>query len=74
MLARGPRALQGESLEIEAVAEEGDAAAVLLEQAADAALLVVGSRGLGTAKRLVLGSVSQEVAHKARCPIAIVPS
>lgn len=66
--------LQGESLEIEAVAEQGDAAAVLVEQAADAALLVVGSRGLGTAKRLVLGSVSQEIAHKARCPIAIVPS
>ena len=66
--------LQGEPLEIEAVAEEGGPAAVLLEQAADAALLVVGSRGLGTAKRLVLGSVSHEVTHKARCPIAIVPS
>ena len=66
--------LQGESLEIEAVAEEGGPAAVLLEQAADAALLVVGSRGLGAAKRLVLGSVSKEIANQARCPIAIVPS
>ncbi len=66
--------LQGESLEIEAVAEEGGPATVLLQQAADAALLVVGSRGLGAAKRLVLGSVSKEIANQARCPIAIVPS
>jgi nucleotide-binding universal stress UspA family protein len=66
--------LHGESLEIEAIAEEGGPTAVLLGQAADAALLVVGSRGLGAAKRLVLGSVSHEIAHQARCPITIVPS
>ena len=64
--------LQGEPLEIEAVAEEGGPAAVLLEQAADAELLVVGSRGLGTAKRLMLGSVSHDLAHHARCPVVIV--
>jgi len=64
--------LQGESLEVEAVAEEGGPAAVLLEQAAGADLLVVGSRGLGTAKRLMLGSVSHELAQHARCPIVIV--
>jgi len=66
--------LQGELLEVEAIAEQGGPAAVLLGQAADAALLVVGSRGLGAAKRLVLGSVSHEIAHQARCPITIVPS
>lgn len=66
--------LQGEPLEIEAVAEEGGPAAVLLEQAADAELLVAGSRGLGAAKRLMLGSVSQDLARHARCPVVIVPS
>ena len=66
--------LQGESLEIEAVAEEGGPAAVLFEQAAAAELLVVGSRGLGAAKRLMLGSVSHHLAHHASCPIAIVRS
>ena len=64
--------LQGESLEIEALAEEGGPAAVLLEQAAEADLLVVGSRGLGAAKRLMLGSVSHNLTHHARCPVVIV--
>jgi nucleotide-binding universal stress UspA family protein len=59
---------------VEAVAVPGHAADVLLEQAAGAALLVVGSRGHGALARLVLGSVSQAVAHGARCPVAIVPA
>lgn len=64
--------LQGEPLEVEAVAEEGGPAGVLLEQAAGAELLVVGSRGLGRAKRLMLGSVSHHLAHHASCPVVIV--
>jgi nucleotide-binding universal stress UspA family protein len=64
--------LGGEPLDVEAVAEEGGAAGVLLEQAADAELLVVGSRGLGGAKRLLLGSVSEHLAHHAPCPLVIV--
>ena len=64
--------LKGEPLEVEAVAEEGGPAAILLEQAAGAELLVVGSRGLGTAKRLMLGSVSHDLAQHARCPVVIV--
>ena len=59
-------------LKVEAVAEEGGPAVVLLEQAAGAELLVVGSRGLGAAKRLLLGSVSHDVAHHASCPVVIV--
>ena len=64
--------LQGESLEVEAIVEEGGPAAVLLEQAAGAELLVVGSRGRGAAKRLMLGSVSHDLANRARCPLVIV--
>ncbi len=64
--------LQGESLEIEAIAEEGGPAAILLEQAAGAELLVVGSRGRGAAKRLLLGSVSHDLANHASCPLVIV--
>jgi nucleotide-binding universal stress UspA family protein len=59
---------------VEAVAVPGHAPDVLLEQAAGAALLVVGSRGHGALAGLVLGSVSQAVAHGARCPVAIVPA
>jgi nucleotide-binding universal stress UspA family protein len=35
-------------------------------------LLVVGSRGLSTAKRLLLGSVSDAIAHHSGCPLLIV--
>ena len=35
-------------------------------------LLVVGSRGLSTAKRLLLGSVSDAIAHHVNCPLLIV--
>jgi nucleotide-binding universal stress UspA family protein len=59
---------------VEALSIEGRAATVLVEQAVGAELLVVGSRGRGAAKRLLLGSVSSEVAHHAPCPVTIVPS
>jgi len=35
-------------------------------------LAILGSRGLGPVRRLVLGSVSEAVAHDARCPTLIV--
>ena len=52
----------------------GNASAALLEAAEDADLVVVGSRGLGGFKGLVLGSVSHHVAHHATCPVIVLPS
>lgn len=51
---------------------EGDAAQVLVEAARGAELLVVGSRGLGGFRGLMLGSVSHHCAQQASCPVVIV--
>ena len=37
-------------------------------------LIVLGSRGLGTVKRFLLGSISDYVSHKAKCSVLIVPA
>jgi nucleotide-binding universal stress UspA family protein len=50
----------------------GTAAGVLLEAAQGAAMLVVGSRGLGGFSGLLLGSVSTKMANHAPCPVVIV--
>jgi nucleotide-binding universal stress UspA family protein len=50
---------------------EGSAASALVEAAEGADLLVVGSRGLGGFKGLVLGSVSHQMASHAPCPVVI---
>jgi nucleotide-binding universal stress UspA family protein len=50
----------------------GPAAAVLLDCTEDGDLIVVGSRGRGGFRSLVLGSVSQQVATHARGPVVVV--
>jgi len=44
----------------------------LLGQAADAALLVVGSRGLGGVKGILMGSTSRTVVERSPVPVVIV--
>jgi nucleotide-binding universal stress UspA family protein len=52
---------------------EGHPAEVITTAAeADTDLVVVGARGLGGVKRLLLGSVSENVLRSARCPVLIV--
>ncbi len=45
---------------------------MLIEQSADADLLVVGTRGHGGFRGLVLGWVSHHVAGYAQCSVTIV--
>lgn len=46
----------------------------LLDAAAGADMVVVGSRGAGGFKKLRLGSVSSHLAHHAHCPVVIIPA
>ena len=41
-------------------------------EASEADLIVVGRRGLGGVKRLLMGSVSEGVVRRARCPVLVV--
>ena len=59
-------------LEIVGVSVEGAPAAELIAAAGEADLLVVGSRGEGGFKGLLLGSVSHQCALHAPCPVVIV--
>ncbi|MGK8523082.1 universal stress protein [Nocardia asteroides] len=49
-------------------------ATALIERSRNAAMLVVGTRGIGRVQRVFLGSVSTAVARDAHCPVAVVPA
>lgn len=74
VLADGLDRLKGAwpGLEATSILVRGTATEALLERAAGAQMLVVGSRGLGGFAGLLLGSTSLHVAGHAACPVVIV--
>jgi nucleotide-binding universal stress UspA family protein len=69
-VAEAERAAPG--LSVEGVITDGTAAAVLLHEARRAALIVLGTRGLGGFGGLVIGSTAVQVATHASCPVLVV--
>jgi len=59
-------------VEIMSKVVEGNAARALLDAAATADLLVVGSRGRGGFTEALLGSVAQHCVHHSACPVVVV--
>ncbi|NJC67446.1 universal stress protein [Planosporangium flavigriseum] len=57
---------------VHGVAVEGEPVPVLLEAAAEAGMVVVGSRGAGGFASLLAGSVSVRLATQAPCPVTVV--
>ena len=71
-LAQSVTEVLGSDEPVELVVAEGSPGDAVVEAAAGADLVVVGSRGRGGIKSALLGSVSSHVAHNAPCPVVIV--
>jgi nucleotide-binding universal stress UspA family protein len=61
-----------DDVEVERAIVQGSAAQALIDAVSEQDLLVVGSRGYGGFAGLLLGSVSQQCAQHAPCPVVIV--
>jgi nucleotide-binding universal stress UspA family protein len=64
--------LSGRGIEAETIEAQGDPGDVVVEMAKDADLAIVGSRGLNPLQRLLMGSVSSKVVHRAECDVLVV--
>jgi nucleotide-binding universal stress UspA family protein len=71
VLKQADEACRPSSVTVKAIT--GLPAEELLRAAEGADMIVVGSRGAGGFKRLLLGSVSTQVTHHAHCPMVVIP-
>jgi nucleotide-binding universal stress UspA family protein len=63
----------GEGISASSEVRDGEAAEKLLEVTHSVDLLVLGSRGRGPVRRMVLGSVCDAVVRAAACPVLVIP-
>ena len=61
-----------DDLEVQRTLIAGNPAEVLVEASREASLLVVGSRGVGGFRGLMVGSVSMQCISHAHCPVVVV--
>jgi nucleotide-binding universal stress UspA family protein len=62
------------NISVESVVQYGEPAEALLAASRDTDLLLLGRRGLGGFRRLLLGSVSHHCATHARLPVVVIPA
>jgi nucleotide-binding universal stress UspA family protein len=72
-VALGKLAPEARPPEVTVLAVTGIPAEEVLRMAGDADMVVVGSRGAGGFKKLLMGSVSTHVTHHSHCPVVVVP-
>jgi len=74
ILDEAEQTVKDRGISVGKVLSEGDAVREIVTEAQDGKfdLIVVGHRGLGKLRELVLGAVSEGVSHKAPCPVMIV--
>ncbi|HEX2414584.1 MAG TPA: universal stress protein [Thermoleophilaceae bacterium] len=71
---RDARELVPEGIDVKAIVVDGDPAESLAEVAkTPGTILVVGSRGYGPLRAVLLGSVSRELIRQAPCPLIVQP-
>jgi nucleotide-binding universal stress UspA family protein len=70
-LAREEVARRAPGIEVHEVLRVSDARDLLLELSGHATMVVLGSRGRGPVRSLLLGSVGVAVARHARCPVVV---
>jgi len=63
-----------DTITAEAFSETGSPAVVILDFAAseNMDMIIMGSRGLGVVKGVLLGSVSQYIVEQAKCPVLVI--
>lgn len=63
----------GAGFEVSVVRSQSNPVEALLDAAEGADAIVVGSRGRGTVRGLLLGSISQGLLHRSRIPVVVLP-
>ena len=61
-----------DDLDVEHTLVPGNPAEILIGASRGASLLVVGSRGRGAFRGMLMGSVSTHAVHQAHCPVVVV--
>ena len=64
----------GEQIKIETELVHGSPRSVLIDESHHAAMICIGSVGIGQVARRVLGSTADNVAQNAHCPVAVIRS